>query len=88
MESYTQAFNENFAMKAFPPNNIKFIKPWYDDELHQLMLNNDKLFKKSICKKSPTFKAKYNIARNIISTSYKQRRAIIMPCNLKQINLI
>ena len=65
MESYSQAFNQSFPLKAFPPNNIKFNKPWYDDELHQLMLNKDKLFKKFICKKSPTLKAKYNMARNI-----------------------
>ena len=30
-----------------------------------LMLNKDKLFKKFIRKKSPTLKAKYNMARNV-----------------------
>ena len=65
MESYSQAFSQSFPLNAFPPNNIKFNKPWYDDELHQLMLNKDKLFKKIIRKKSPTLKAKYNMARNV-----------------------
>ena len=65
MESYSQAVNQSFPLKTFSPNNIKFNKPWYDDELHQLMLNKDKLFKKFICKKLPTLKAKYNMARNI-----------------------
>ena len=45
MESYSQAFSQNFPLNAFP-NNIKFNKPWYDEELHQLMLNKDKLFTK------------------------------------------
>ena len=62
MESYSQAFNQGFPLKAFPPNDIKFNKRWYDDELHQLILNKDKLFKKCISKKSPTLKAKYNMA--------------------------
>ena len=84
MESYTQVFNQSFPLKAFPPNNLKFNKPWYDDELHQLMLNKNKLFKKFICKKSPTL-IRLEIC---ISTPYQQRRAIIMPCNLKKINLI
>ena len=65
MESYSQAFSQSFPLNAFPPNNIKFNKPWYDDELHQLMLNKDKLFKKFISKKSPTLKAKYNMAQNV-----------------------
>ena len=60
MESYSQTFSQSFPLKAIPPNNIKFNKPWYDDELHQLMLNKDKLFKKFIRKKSPTLQAKYN----------------------------
>ena len=65
MESYTQVFYQSFPLKAFPPNNVKFNKPWYYDELHQLVLNKDKLFKKFISKKSPTLKAKYNMAQNI-----------------------
>ena len=75
MESYFQAFSQSFPLKAFPPNNIKFNKPRYDDDLHQRMLNKDKLFRKFICKKSPSLKAKYDMTRNIYFYTLRTKKS-------------